>query len=39
MLRLQALGSNTPSGVPYTEERSLPWLEWASSEDTFPVLV
>nr|GFA21649.1 hypothetical protein [Tanacetum cinerariifolium] len=39
MLRLQALGSNTPSGVPYTEEEINAWLEWASSGGTFLVLV
>nr|GEX00362.1 hypothetical protein [Tanacetum cinerariifolium] len=39
MLRLQALGSNTPSGVPYNEEEINAWLEWASSGGTFPVLV
>nr|GEV33220.1 RNA-directed DNA polymerase, eukaryota [Tanacetum cinerariifolium] len=39
MLRLQALGSNTPSGVPTLKKRSMPWLERASSGGTFPVLV
>nr|GEX23942.1 hypothetical protein [Tanacetum cinerariifolium] len=39
MLRLQALGSNTPSGVPYTEEEINAPARKGSSEGTFPVLV
>ncbi|GJV48648.1 hypothetical protein Tco_1438860 [Tanacetum coccineum] len=39
MLRLWALGSNTESGVPYTDKEINPWLERASSRGTFPVLV
>ncbi|GKG22498.1 hypothetical protein Tco_0387801, partial [Tanacetum coccineum] len=35
MLRLQGLGSNTPSGVPYTEDEIMAIV----SGDTFPVLV
>nr|GFC61212.1 hypothetical protein [Tanacetum cinerariifolium] len=39
MLRLQGLGSNTLSGVPYTEEEINAWLERASTGGTFPMLV
>nr|GEV12046.1 hypothetical protein [Tanacetum cinerariifolium] len=39
MLRLQALGSNTSSGVPYTEEEINAWVKREISGGTFPVLV
>nr|GEU95210.1 hypothetical protein [Tanacetum cinerariifolium] len=39
MLRLQALGSNTPSGVPYTEEEINALAQKGKQRGTFPVLV
>ncbi|GJX54679.1 hypothetical protein Tco_0283048 [Tanacetum coccineum] len=38
MLRLQGLGSNTPTGVPYSKMRSMALFAGASSGGTFPVL-
>ncbi|GKD33106.1 ribonuclease H-like domain-containing protein, partial [Tanacetum coccineum] len=38
MLRLQVLSSNTPSGVPYTDEEINALAQRASSGGTFPVL-
>ncbi|GKE02630.1 hypothetical protein Tco_1390613, partial [Tanacetum coccineum] len=37
MLRLQGLGSNTPTGVPYTDVRSSPLFSEANSGGTFSV--
>nr|GFC17149.1 hypothetical protein [Tanacetum cinerariifolium] len=39
MLRLQGLGFNTPSGVPYTDDKIMVIVCGASSEGTFLVLV
>nr|GFA80836.1 hypothetical protein [Tanacetum cinerariifolium] len=39
MLRLQGLGSNTPSGVPNTEDEVMAIVRGASNVGTFPVLV
>ncbi|GJR73411.1 probable flavin-containing monooxygenase 1, partial [Tanacetum coccineum] len=39
MLRLQGLGSNTPTGVPYTEDEIMTIVAGASSRGTFSVLV
>nr|GEW81750.1 ribosomal protein S11, chloroplastic [Tanacetum cinerariifolium] len=36
MLRLQGLGSNTPTGVPYTEDEIMAIVRGASSGGTFP---
>nr|GFA19951.1 hypothetical protein [Tanacetum cinerariifolium] len=38
MLRLQGLGSNTPTGVPYTEDEIMAIVRGASSGGTFLVL-
>ncbi|GJV96568.1 putative reverse transcriptase domain-containing protein [Tanacetum coccineum] len=38
MLRLQGLGSNTPTGVPYTEDEIMAIVSGASSGGTFSVL-
>nr|GEY31064.1 hypothetical protein [Tanacetum cinerariifolium] len=38
MLRLQGLGSNTPTGVPYTEDEIMDIVREASSGGTFMVL-
>nr|GEY02431.1 hypothetical protein [Tanacetum cinerariifolium] len=38
MLRLQGLGSNTPIGVPYTEDEIMAIVRGASSGGTFSVL-
>ncbi|GKE80638.1 hypothetical protein Tco_1550638, partial [Tanacetum coccineum] len=39
MLRLQRLGSNTSTGVPYTEDEIMVIVRGGKSEGTFPVLV
>ncbi|GJT75811.1 hypothetical protein Tco_1042536 [Tanacetum coccineum] len=35
MLRLQGLGSNTPTGVPYTEDEIMVIVCWGKSDDKF----
>ncbi|GJX74594.1 hypothetical protein Tco_0313189, partial [Tanacetum coccineum] len=39
MVRLQGLGSNTTSGVPYTDDEIMAIIRGGSSEGTFLVLV
>ncbi|GKC51115.1 hypothetical protein Tco_1073860 [Tanacetum coccineum] len=38
MLRLEGLGSNTPTSVPYTKDEIMDIVRGASSGGTFPVL-